>query len=518
MRVVPFGDAAVSFAFEPRIEPETLARVESVDRALRDLTGVIETVPAYASVLALYDPASISTEALAQTARRADASTPETVDGRLHEIQVAYGGADGPDLGDVAAWAGLPETQVVDLHAGDEYLVYMVGFTPGFPYLGLVAESIAAPRLPRPRARVPAGSVGIARRQTGIYPASTPGGWRLIGRTTVRLFDPRRACPAHLSTGDRVRFVPTVPDALPSPDPLTRPAEVAHDSWPAFAVVRAGVFSTVQDRGRDGGRRFGVPPAGVMDRSAQHNANVAVGNAPGAAVLEFAWPAPVLTALRRVDVAIAGANFGPEVDGAPVPRDDRTDVAMTTIGRGSTLRFRAPRSGFWGYLAIGGAFAVESILGSASTLVRSGFGGHDGRPLRAGDVLHSGRLPWATPPAPTIVEPRRAIRLRPGLHVDQFPAGALERFASAAYRISTRSDRSGYGLAGDPIAHDGPGEILSEGMLPGAVEILPDGQPIVLMPDGPVTGGYPVLAVVTAEDLGNLAQHRPGDPIRFVIV
>jgi KipI family sensor histidine kinase inhibitor len=163
-----------------------------------------------------YDPVAWATGADAPGAAIAQAlgarvsATADVVvaPGRLVEIPVRYGGADGPDLGEVAAHAGLTESQVVVLHASVEYDVYMVGFSPGFPYLAGLPERLAMPRRATPRVRVPAGSVAIGGLQTGVYPLASPGGWRLIGRTPLPLFDPRREPPVLLSLGDRVRFVP----------------------------------------------------------------------------------------------------------------------------------------------------------------------------------------------------------------------------------------------------------------------------------------------------------------------
>jgi inhibitor of KinA len=132
-----------------------------------------------------------------------------SADARTVEVPVSYGGGDGPDLAAVAAFAGCPEDEVIRLHTATEYRVYMLGFLPGFPYMGLVNEKIAMPRLDSPRLRVPPGSVGIAGLQTGIYPFESPGGWRIIGRTALRLFDESRPDPFLFKAGDRVRFVVT---------------------------------------------------------------------------------------------------------------------------------------------------------------------------------------------------------------------------------------------------------------------------------------------------------------------
>ena len=209
----PLGDTGVLVTLGDAIDDRWSARARAVGRSLERaaVDGVREWVPGYATLTVHYDPALIGYAELcdilaAMTEAPAGADDPrEPV---LHEIPVRYGGADGPDLADVAARAGFSEAEVVARHCRPVYRVALLGFLPGFPYLSGLDPSIAVPRLAEPRRTVPAGSVGIGGAQTGIYPLESPGGWRLIGRTDARLFDPRREPPALLAPGDLVRFVP----------------------------------------------------------------------------------------------------------------------------------------------------------------------------------------------------------------------------------------------------------------------------------------------------------------------
>jgi len=505
VRLVPFGRAAVLVDLGEEISPRMLARVLSVDRALQEIPGVRETVPAYGSVLACLEKAS-DVEAV-KKALAGQLGEPEPLSSeRVLEIPVAYGGIHGPDLDRVAAWAGLSPEEVVDLHSGTEYLVYMLGFAPGFPYMATVPERIAAPRLPRPRTAVPPGSVGVAGRLTGIYPAPTAGGWNLVGRTPLLIFDPTRSPPALLEVGDRVRFSPHPPEEFREPTPPPVPPQ---EGRPAIAVLRGGLCTTVQDLGRYGYRRYGVPPSGAMDPEALRSANGAVGNPQEAAGLEFTWPGPILEALVDLVVAVGGADFAPEVAGKLVPLN-----RPVRWRRGEVIRFRGRRQGTWAYLAVGGGIQVPPVLGSRSTHVRARLGGLEGRPLRTGDVLcvgHGVGIGASSSP----VSRTGPVRVLPGPHLAAFGAGAFERFVASTYTVSPQSDRSGYRLEGPRIPHAGPGEILSQGMIPGAVQVPPDGQPIVLMRDGPTTGGYPVLAVIPEEELGRFAQYGPGEVVRF---
>ena len=211
-RVLHAGDGALVAEYGDAIDARLNARVRQLQHALEDLRppGVTELVPTYRSLLVHYDPMVVRHESAAALVLDAAGQLPDDAGGptRVVTIPVIYGEAEGPDLAEVAAHAGLGEAEVVNLHAAGDYLVYMIGFMPGFPYLGGLHPAIATPRLTTPRTRVPAGSVGIAGAQTGIYPAESPGGWRLIGRTPVRLFDPRLDPPVLVQAGDHLRFMP----------------------------------------------------------------------------------------------------------------------------------------------------------------------------------------------------------------------------------------------------------------------------------------------------------------------
>jgi inhibitor of KinA len=208
-RLVPAGDSAVIVEFADRVDAVVNARAVRLAAAVRAaaLAGVRDVVPTFRSVAVYFDP--LKTDLTALGVRLADeARRPpeEPISSSVVSIPVTYGGTSGPDLADVARFAGISEADVVAIHTGCTYRVFMLGFIPGFAYLGTVDARIAAPRRSTPRIRVPAGSVGIAGVQTGIYPSDSPGGWQLVGRTTVRPFDRSRPDPFLLKAGDSVRF------------------------------------------------------------------------------------------------------------------------------------------------------------------------------------------------------------------------------------------------------------------------------------------------------------------------
>jgi inhibitor of KinA len=212
VRIVPAGDSAIVVEFEERIDPAVNARVIALAEALdaARLAGVRDVAPTFRSVAVYFDPLRTNYEALLARIEK-EAAQPTgagAADKAPLTIPVCYGGDLGPDLPNVAAFARMTEQEVVGLHSSSIYRVFMLGFVAGFAYMGIVDPRIAAPRLSTPRVRVPVGSVGIGGVQTGIYPAETPGGWQLIGRTRVRPFDAARTDPFLMKAGDRVQFTP----------------------------------------------------------------------------------------------------------------------------------------------------------------------------------------------------------------------------------------------------------------------------------------------------------------------
>ena len=206
------GDRGLLVEYGDRISPAINRRVRATALLLdrHPLAGVVEVIPTYRSLLLVYDPAMIAPRALKDAIIKLGSrlDTIEIPPPRVVEIPVCYGGDYGPDIHRVAAAHNLNETEVVRIHSQPDYLIYMIGFTPGFPFLGGLPEPLHTPRHETPRTHVPAGSVGIANDQTGIYPVSSPGGWQIIGRTPLTLFSPRRDNPFLFETGDSIRFVP----------------------------------------------------------------------------------------------------------------------------------------------------------------------------------------------------------------------------------------------------------------------------------------------------------------------
>ncbi|WP_276354746.1 5-oxoprolinase subunit PxpB [Cohnella caldifontis] len=563
--VLPLGDAALLFVWPEGGQTgpaDIAARVEHARRL--PLPGVKEWVPAYRSAAVHLDLAALApdggsiADALTRLAERlvpelekAGAASESAVARRIR-LPATFGGASGPDLEACAARSGLSADRFVEEFARTEFKVAMMGFAPGFPYLSGLPDVLSQPRHGTPRMRVPAGSVGIAGSQAGVYPAESPGGWQLIARTTERLFRPESEEPFLLAPGDRVFFVPTVPAESGSGQTGPMPDEPDSESEKAALYVSApGMLTTVQDSGRFGWRARGVSAGGGMDSVSLRLANALAGNAEGAAVLEMTLLGPSFRLERDLLIAVCGAEFDARIDGEPFPSH-----RPVWARKGSVLTFGRAIRGCRGYLAVAGGIDVPAVLGSRGTDLRSGFGGYRGRALAAGDGLQNGRpSPWserlagrlreqadqegkAWAAVPWRIRPgalagvteadgvresgsggrRVTLRVVPGAEGETFGDEAWRSFLTEDYRVEAASDRMGVRLAGPALIRERSEELASHGVAPGTVQVPPDGKPIVLAADCQPTGGYPKIAHVIGADLPLLAQCVPGDLVGFDLV
>lgn len=285
-------------------------------------------------------------------------------------------------------------------------------------------------------------------------------------------------------------------------------------------VESPGLLDTVQDGGRRGWQHLGVGVGGAADELSHALANLLAGNPGDAAALEFTLRGPDLRFETEALVAFAGAPFPLQLEDRPAPR-----WSPFLVRAGERLRIGKATRGLRGYLALAGGLQVPAVLGSAATDLRGGFGGIEGRPLRAGDALpfphFSGpeptgwRLPWSgpLPEGP----PERPLRLVPGPQWDCLTADSQRDFLATDFRVDGRSDRMGLRLDGPALALERPLEMVSAGVATGTLQLPPDGAPILLLADRQTTGGYPRLGEVATADLPWAAQARPGDRLRFAL-
>ncbi len=345
--------------------------------------------------------------------------------------------------------------------------------------------------------------MAIAGDQSGIYPFASLGGWHVIGRTDLTLFDARREHPALLEPGDRVRFVETKnlrkANAVPQ-RPENSPGDIQ--------VIEPGALSSIQDHGRWGRQHLGVSPGGAADPVTASIANRLVGNADDAAVIECTMTGPVLK--FRVDARLAWVGWADEKSGIP-----------HEINAGDTLDLRGRLCHLRGYIAVAGGIGVPETLGSRATDLRAVLGGHDGRSLQAGDILpiakegwisrsHNCRVSWPRPEG-NLIE----IRYLPGVQANWFTEEANRLFSGTLFEISPSSDRTGTRLKGTLLRLREPREMVSQPVVAGSVQVPPDGQPIVLMSERQTMGGYPQIAHVISADIPRLARAWPGTRLRF---
>lgn len=279
-------------------------------------------------------------------------------------------------------------------------------------------------------------------------------------------------------------------------------------------ILRAGIYTTVQDLGRNGFRRLGISQGGALDIPALKIANLLVGNAPDAAGLEITLGQFSAEFTRSGWIALTGAGCDAQLDGKPLWTGWRYAVK-----KGQKLVLGQPKRGMRSYLALAGGIAVIEMLGSRSTDLKAAFGGLEGRLLKDGDRLPLGKsvsLPAASVGVKQLLFNNR-IRAMPGPEYDEFTPEAQEEFWRTAWQLSPQSNRMGYRLHGSGmLARTTDREMLSHGLLPGVVQVPHNGQPIVLMADAQTTGGYPRIACVIEADLYHLAQIRLGEPIHFI--
>lgn len=526
--MVPFGDRALLVATGDVRGAHAVAAGIDARRAGADdppPDGIEEVVVGFDSVLVALAPGPEADDVagvaswLDRVARESVETGPVDRGSATHVLPVVF---DGADLAEVAAAVGLPVGRVVDLVVAADLEVAFVGFSPGFPYLTGLPDPLAAlERRSTPRTAVPAGSVAVGGGFAAVYPRPTPGGWHLLGRTSVPLFDPRRQPHARMAPGDRVRFVVADTEA-PGPQPAAggRPLLDAGRA-PHLEVLEPGLASAVQDAGRVGVAALGVPRAGAADPRSLALVNLLLGNGAGAAAVECTVSGPTVRVAGDGHLSVVGAAAGAvavSVDGRAVP-----DGTVVPVRDGQVVRVGRIVHGLRAYLGVAGGLATPSLFGSRGSDVLSGLGPG---PLRTGDRLARGapgrargylRLPVADPGDGPVV-----LRVVPGPHAlgrDGSGDDAFVRLVASRWTVGADGDRVGVRLTpagGDRSAPLAP--VASTPVVTGAVQLPPDGRPIVLLPDHATVGGYPVVACVITADLPLLGQLGPGDVVTLAPV
>jgi KipI family sensor histidine kinase inhibitor len=542
------------------LELDSLDAVLSLHSRLREdpVAGQVDVLAAAQTVLVVFDSRASARNARGPLARLGSlpAGAAALADKPVH-IEVVY---DGEDLAEVGELTGMGAEGVVAAHTGQLWTAAFGGFAPGFAYLVGETDALNVPRRGTPRTAVPAGSVALAGNFSAVYPRRSPGGWQLIGHTATRMWDLQREQPALVRPGTTVQYV-AVRELIElgwaetnqaegsQADPAA--AEPPVPAGTALEVLSPGPQALIQDLGRPGLGDLGVSPAGAADTASARQANRLVGNLPTDAVIENVMGGLSVQAVGELTVALSGAATTADIRSQGSSSDSPNSSYLDSNGisrqapmyapfplhDGESLHLGVPEKGLRTYLAVRGGIDVPPVLGSRSTDLMSGIGP---APLAAGTVLPVGAVDSARavgqpePPAlPADLlsaaggEPV-VLRITTGPRHDWFTPRSLEALTGQVWTVTAESNRIGVRLgtgpatpgadAGTPLERARDGELPSEGVVAGSLQVPPSGLPVLFLADHPVTGGYPVIGAVIPEDLPAAAQLPPGATLRFVEV
>ncbi len=535
------------------------------------LQAIVEIIPAARTLLIKFDPSLSDDNTLETKIAGLKLEKGQQKSGKLVEIPVVY---DGEDLDDVAALLKIDREEVIRRHVESHYQVAFCGFAPGFAYLTGGDPLFNVPRRASPRKSIPAGSVALAGKFGGVYPQPSPGGWQLIGRTNVKMFDLDRDPPSLLKPGDRVHFVDVTKDYSARPEGATnfslsrndeagkstperanskalkssastKAAEAnekaslaktgghdnngrsATEATPkpqenaAFKLVTTLMLVTFQDRGRLYQSSQGLSPSGALDQKAMENANRLVGNSLEQPVLEFTYGNARIKALQPSVIAFTGANLPITIKSAKGKVFVFEKNIPLAIDEGDEIILGRPLAGFRSYMALRGGFKVEPVLKSASFDSLSNLGP---KPLSAGDnifiannsalrpVLLSLDDPYFLPEAGDNV----VLDVVMGPRTDWFTEQSIAMFLEKHWQVTPASNRIGIRLQSDTrLERSRSDELPSEGTVTGAIEVPANGEPVLFLRDRPVTGGYPVIANLVEDQIDLAAQIPIGAFIKF---
>ena len=525
------------------------------------LQAIVEIIPAARTLLIRFDPLLADENTLETEIAGLKLEKGQQKSGKLVEIPVVY---DGEDLDDVAALLKIDREEVIRRHTESHYQVAFCGFAPGFAYLTGGDPIFNVPRRASPRKSIPAGSVALAGKFGGVYPQPSPGGWQLIGRTDVKMFDLDRDPPSLLKPGDRVHFVDVTKDysahskgttsfsfsrndeagitKTVSGAEATEIGKTAgnrktgnHDnagiSVPeepltlkenaVFKLLTTLMPVTFQDRGRLFQSSQGLSPSGALDQKAMANANRLVGNSLEQPVLEFTYGNARIKALQPSVIAFTGANLPITVKTAKGTVFVFEKNTPLSIDEGDEIILGRPFTGFRSYMALRGGFKVEPVLKSASFDSLSNLGP---KPLSAGDnifiantsalrpVLLSLDDPYSLPEAGDKV----VLDVVMGPRTDWFTEQSIAMFLEKPWQVTAASNRIGIRLQSDArLERSRSDELPSEGTVTGAIEVPANGEPVLFLRDRPVTGGYPVIANLVEDQIDLAAQIPIGAFIKF---
>ncbi|MDR0237420.1 urea amidolyase family protein [Acinetobacter sp.] len=506
-----------SFLIELASLQETLALYSKLQNL--HLKGIKDLIPAAKTILVFFDEINSDFKTLSTLIGRLDIDLDVQQHSQQVIIPIRY---DGEDLAQVAELQGLSVADLIRKHHQSTWDVAFIGFAPGFAYMNSPDQPFTdIPRLKTPRKKIPAGSLGLAGQYSGIYPKDSPGGWQLIGTTTEKMWDLERSNPALLRPGIRVHFE----DVTHHPVSINVPKQIiavedTGSKQPLFKIISSGLQTTIQDEGRFQQTNIGVGTAGAMDIDSMHSANRIVGNPSETPIIEVLNGGLKVKMQHSAVIAVTGAISNIHVKFADGQKADFECYQPIALECDDEFHIQTPHAGLRNYLSVRGGFDIQPILNSCSFDSLAILGPS---PLTVGDVLYQGQV---VPSNITINDVAKAnlpqlgdtieLDIVMGPRTDWFDQDSIEKLCNQSWLVTHESNRVGLRLLGkQPLIRKVTHELESEGTCIGALQIPPNGQPVLFMNDHPLTGGYPVIASVAKHHWDLVAQIPADCHIKF---
>ncbi len=535
--IYPLGEMAITIAFEAVIDNIINDKVMALYQHLvrEKIIGVKDIIPAYHTVTIVFGTAIFKQKnsdltwmiTMVETAIKTCNWKVEQQQ-NIVEIPACYHASLGLDIEAMAASKSITVDELIKSHSEKLYRIFCIGFLPGFAYMGKVDEIIATPRIQTPRTNVAAGSVGIAGEQTGIYPLNSPGGWNIIAQTPLQLFNANKDESVLLKMGHAVKFFPiSLDEFLAYKNRIGVSEKPKKNEQQGIIILKQGIADSVQDLGRYGYQHLGINPTGAMDIVAAQIANFLVGNLGNEAVIELHFPTSTFQFQTDAIIALSGADFSATINDAPIPINTPIIIAKDAL-----LHFKKLNDGVRCYLAVGGGYDMPLWLKSGSTNLKANAGGYCGRLLHKNDLIGFKQqreysnilsqkeytiLPWKVDVA-TVYKKEDALDIMLGNEHQYLCGASKEILLTSAFTITNKSDRMGYRLHGLPLQLLQPFSLISTAVIKGTIQLLPDGDLIVLMADHQTIGGYPRVAHLSETAVVKLAQMQAHQTIKFKVI